>query len=214
MSHKAPVFSPAGTPLLERKASGRVDGFVIEGSRAGGRKAPPRGAARINECGEPIYGPHDEPNPGKLRELGVPFWMAGEYATPGRLADALRIRTGSEPEVYAERQRVWNLGSLRHAYRRSHGSNGLRCPGKPTDKSLAKEGRLEDALGCKCMCNGLPATIGLGQVPRQHDPEPAQVTAGDDRTGLRRFLRDNEAGYSALDALCVLLPSTSESTAL
>ena len=34
--------------MLVRKASGRVDGFVIEGPPAGGHNAPPRGALRLN----------------------------------------------------------------------------------------------------------------------------------------------------------------------
>ena len=260
------VSSHVLASALARKASGRVDGFVVEGSRAGGHNAPPRGAAKFNERGEPIYGPRDEPDAEKLRELGLPFWMAGDYASPGRLADALRIGaagiqvgtafafceesgidpelkrrvleacrdgrvdvftdpvasptgfpfkivrvegTVSESEVYDERQRVCDLGYLRHAYRRIDGSVGLRCPGEPIEHYIAKEGRLEDTPGRKCLCNGLLATIGLGQVQRQNYREPALITAGDDLTGVRRFFRGDEAGYSALDVLRVLLsPAT------
>jgi len=74
---------------LARKASGRVDGFVVEGPTAGGHNAPPRGAAQLNERGEPIYGPRDVPDLEKIRALGLPFWLAGSYATPTRLAEAL-----------------------------------------------------------------------------------------------------------------------------
>ena len=74
---------------LARKASGRVDGFVVEGPTAGGHNAPPRGAAPLNERGEPIYGQRDVPDLEKIRTLGLPFWMAGSYATPARLAEAL-----------------------------------------------------------------------------------------------------------------------------
>ena len=75
---------------LARKASGRVDGFVVEGPTAGGHNAPPRGNAPLNERGEPVYGERDVPDLEKIRALGLPFWMAGSYATPGRLAEALR----------------------------------------------------------------------------------------------------------------------------
>ena len=75
---------------LARKASGRVDGFVVEGPTAGGHNAPPRGATERNERGEPTYGPRDSPDLEKIRSLGLPFWLAGSQATPARLATALQ----------------------------------------------------------------------------------------------------------------------------
>ena len=62
---------------LARKATGRVDGFVVEGPTAGGHNAPPRGEPRFTEAGEPIYGVRDLVDLGKMRELGLPFWLAG-----------------------------------------------------------------------------------------------------------------------------------------
>lgn len=76
---------------LARKATGRVDGFVIEGWTAGGHNAPPRGAALRNERGEPIYGPRDEVDLDKIREIGLPFWLAGSYADPSKLKQALEL---------------------------------------------------------------------------------------------------------------------------
>ena len=76
---------------LAKKSNGRVDGFVIEGDVAGGHNAPPRGALQLNAEGEPIYGPRDVPDLAKFRELGLPFWLAGSYARPEKLADALRL---------------------------------------------------------------------------------------------------------------------------
>lgn len=74
---------------LARKASGRVDGFVVEGPTAGGHNAPPRGAQEINPRGEPVYGARDVPDLEKIRALGLPFWLAGSQASPERLAGAL-----------------------------------------------------------------------------------------------------------------------------
>lgn len=74
---------------LARKASGRVDGFVVEGISAGGHNPPPRGELRLNGRGEPLYGPRDEPELDKIRALGLPFWLAGSFGVPGRLAEAL-----------------------------------------------------------------------------------------------------------------------------
>jgi NAD(P)H-dependent flavin oxidoreductase YrpB (nitropropane dioxygenase family) len=76
---------------LAKKASGHVDGFVIEGDTAGGHNAPPRGTLQLNAIGEPIYGPRDVVDLEKIRELGRPFWLAGSYGRPGRLAEALRL---------------------------------------------------------------------------------------------------------------------------
>ncbi|MFN8581093.1 MAG: nitronate monooxygenase [Gemmatimonadaceae bacterium] len=62
---------------LARKSSGRVDGFVVEGPTAGGHNAPPRGEMRLNERSEPIYGERDVVDLAKMRDLGLPFWLAG-----------------------------------------------------------------------------------------------------------------------------------------
>jgi nitronate monooxygenase len=56
------VSSSALAATLARKSTGRVDGFVVEGSTAGGPNAPPRGALPLDEGGEPISGPRDEPD--------------------------------------------------------------------------------------------------------------------------------------------------------
>jgi NAD(P)H-dependent flavin oxidoreductase YrpB (nitropropane dioxygenase family) len=76
---------------LARKSSGVVDGFVVEGETAGGHNAPPRGILQLSSSGEPVYGPRDLPDLVKIRELGFPFWLAGSYGQPGKLAEALRL---------------------------------------------------------------------------------------------------------------------------
>jgi NAD(P)H-dependent flavin oxidoreductase YrpB (nitropropane dioxygenase family) len=75
--------------VLARKATGRVDGFVIEGPTAGGHNAPPRGEALLNERGEPVYGDRDEVDLARMRGLGVPFWIAGGAGHAGQLRKAL-----------------------------------------------------------------------------------------------------------------------------
>jgi len=76
---------------LARKANGAVDGFVIEGPTSGGHNAPPRGETRYNERGEPLYGDRDNVDMQKMRDLGLPFWIAGGAGSPQRLTDALNI---------------------------------------------------------------------------------------------------------------------------
>lgn len=75
---------------LAKKSSGHVDGFVVEGPTAGGHNAPPRGEKTFNDKGEPVYGVKDEVNPAKIKEIGLPFWLAGSYADPHRLMEALK----------------------------------------------------------------------------------------------------------------------------
>ena len=75
---------------MMRKANGRVDGFVIEGPTAGGHNAPPRGKLQMDETGEPIYGERDAVDLEKMREMGVPFWLAGGYGSPEMVQQALK----------------------------------------------------------------------------------------------------------------------------
>ena len=94
------VASNSLATMLARKASGRVDGFVIEGPTAGGHNAPPRGAAGLNERGEPVYGERDVVDLEKMRELGLPFWLAGGTGSPqalhaARAAGAAGIQVGT-----------------------------------------------------------------------------------------------------------------------
>ena len=74
---------------MVRKANGQVDGFVIEGCTAGGHNAPPRGKLQLNETGEPIYGERDRVDLEKIRELGLPFWLAGGYGSAAKFREAL-----------------------------------------------------------------------------------------------------------------------------
>jgi nitronate monooxygenase len=74
---------------MVRRANGKVDGFIIEGPTAGGHNAPPRGKLVLNEKGEAVYGERDRVDLGKIREIGLPFWLAGGYGSPDMLSEAL-----------------------------------------------------------------------------------------------------------------------------
>lgn len=96
--HGAPLKRPRFLPIisasslattLARKATGRVDGFVVEGPTAGGHNAPPRGEPRFTDDGEPVYGERDVVDLGKIRDLGLPFWLAGGTGSPEALETAL-----------------------------------------------------------------------------------------------------------------------------
>ncbi len=86
--------------MLARKASGHVDGFVIEGEVAGGHNAPPRGGGELNERGEPVYGERDVVELEKIHEIGRPFWLAGGHGSPeglrhARAAGAQGVQVGT-----------------------------------------------------------------------------------------------------------------------
>jgi nitronate monooxygenase len=251
------VSSATLAMTLARKSSGRVDGFVVEGDVAGGHNAPPRGPLQLTPGGEPIYGPRDVPDLVKIKELGLPFWLAGSYARPEKLAEALRLgatgiqvgtvfafcdESGIEPEikrqmiaasragtarvftdpvasptgfpfkvatvagsmseadVYASRERICDLGYLRQAYRKVDGSVGYRCSSEPVDDFVRKGGNAADTVGRKCLCNGLAATVGLGQW-RDGVPEPALITAGDEVSHLARVVPPGADHYAAEDVI-------------
>ena len=83
------VSSNTLATTMLRRASGRVDGLVIESPTAGGHNAPPRGKLQLNEAGEPVYGERDHVNIAELRALGVPFWLAGGYGNAQKLREAV-----------------------------------------------------------------------------------------------------------------------------
>ena len=83
------VASNTLAATMVRRANGRVDGFIIEGPTAGGHNAPPRGKLQLNPTGEPIYGERDQVDLEKIRELGLPFWLAGGYGSPEKVRESL-----------------------------------------------------------------------------------------------------------------------------
>jgi len=76
---------------MVRRSNGKVDGFVIEGPTAGGHNAPPRGQLVLSDKGEAVYGERDRVDLDKIRQGGVPFWLAGSYGTPEKLVEALEL---------------------------------------------------------------------------------------------------------------------------
>jgi len=96
-----PIISSNVLAILLAKIA---DLFVIEGWTAGGHNAGPRDKNARNERGEPIYGPKDVVNLVKIRDLGVPFILAGGCAHPekyeeAREAGAEAIQVGSIAEL-------------------------------------------------------------------------------------------------------------------
>ena len=117
--------------------------------------------------------------------------------------------TLSEPELYESRPRTCDLGYLRHIYVKEDGTLGYRCPAEPVEDFVRKGGRIEEIQGRKCICNGLPATVGLGQVRKGKDGalsrELSLLTAGDDVAQIAQFLEPGSDSYTAADVIRQLL---------
>ncbi len=75
------VSSVTLAKALLKKAPGGIDGFVVEAPVSGGHNAPPRGIQHLSVRGEPVYGDRDTVDMAQLAALGIPFWLAGGYAT-------------------------------------------------------------------------------------------------------------------------------------
>lgn len=83
------VASHALATIMTKRASGSIEGFVIEGPTAGGHNAPPRGAATFDASGQPVYGERDRVDLDAVRALGLPFWLAGGTGSPEGVRAAL-----------------------------------------------------------------------------------------------------------------------------
>jgi NAD(P)H-dependent flavin oxidoreductase YrpB (nitropropane dioxygenase family) len=113
--------------------------------------------------------------------------------------------TVSQAEVYESRERLCDLSYLRQPYERANGTVGFRCAGEPVHMFVKKGGSAEDTVGRKCLCNGLTATIGLGQHRKTGYDEAPLVTLGEDLAGVQELGRRHPQGWSATEAVSYLL---------
>jgi len=107
------------------------------------------------------------------------------------------IRT-SEPPM--KRNRICDLGYLRHLYSIDETRVGYRCPAEPISHFLKKGGCYNMTIGKKCLCNGLLATIGLGQI-RDGQFELPIVTSGENFSFIPHIVNHVDSGYSAKDVI-------------
>jgi hypothetical protein len=98
---------------------------------------------------------------------------------------------------------VCDLGYLREAYVKPGGGIGYRCAAEPVADYVAKGGDADATVDRLCLCNGLAATVGLGQV-RAVGVEPAVITSGDGLGSVRTLL-DHHDDYSAADVVAHLM---------
>jgi NAD(P)H-dependent flavin oxidoreductase YrpB (nitropropane dioxygenase family) len=85
------ISSHALAAYLNRNDEVRPDGFVIEGTSAGGHNAPPRGNTPIGTDGQSQFSAKDDADIAKVKATGLPFWLAGGYSTPAKLKEAISV---------------------------------------------------------------------------------------------------------------------------
>jgi len=129
---------------------------------------------------------------------------ASSTGYPFKVADV--EGTTSEPAILDERTRKCDLGYLRDAFVASDGEIGYRCAGEPVGAYIRKGGQHEETDGRLCLCNGLMAACGLGQVRADGSHEPAVVTSGDSINELRALAVDGTE-YFARDIVEFLRPA-------
>lgn len=124
---------------------------------------------------------------------GFPFKVA---LVPGTISD---------PDLYAIRPRICDLGFLRTVYKKEDGSLGYRCAAEPVEDYVRKGGNEADTVGRTCLCNHLLATAGFPQVHKNGYLELPSVTSGDDLVNLAQFIKPGHTTYTAADVVHQLL---------
>ncbi len=252
---------------LAKSPSEAPDGFIIEHHTAGGHNASPQGPLKKDDKGQPVYGPLDEPDLLAIRQVGLPFWLAGGYGSREKLlqaqsAGATGVQVGtvfalteesgmkaafrtailnaireaddepdlvrtssfsptgfpfkvvqlegtlSDDQVFTNRRKVCDIGLLQQFGLAKPAANGerrlfQRCPAAPINGFVRKRGLLHNAEGRRCLCNGLLATVGLGQVDTQEaaGEEPAIVTLGNHLDGIQRLSHHGQNPYWVQDVV-------------
>jgi NAD(P)H-dependent flavin oxidoreductase YrpB (nitropropane dioxygenase family) len=257
---------------LAQSQSEAPDGFIIEHHTAGGHNAGPQGPLKTDSKGQPIYSEKDEPDLQAIRQVGLPFWLAGGYGSREKLQQALAagaagIQVGSvfalteesgmkpayriailnelkkstdeaalvqttlfsptgfpfkvvqlndtlaDEAVFAARPRVCDIGLLQQRGLSKPDADGTRrlfqrCPAAPVEGFVNKRGLQLNTEGRRCLCNGLLACVGLGQVSERKGElveEPAIVTLGNHLDGIRRLSHHGQTPYWVRDVVTDIL---------
>lgn len=174
---------------IELGARGVQVGTAFALSRESGLAAPLR-QAMLSAIADDELVVRTDP---KASPTGFPFKVV---QLPGTVAD---------DEVAQQRARICDLGYLRVAYQRPDGSVGQRCPAEPVSEFVRKGGDAQETEGRQCLCNGLTASAGLGQVRRDGSVEPPLLTLGHELDAVRALQHQHPDGWSAVDVMTWLV---------
>jgi nitronate monooxygenase len=121
--------------------------------------------------------------------------------------------TLSEDEVYEARRRTCDIGLLQQRGFSKPNGDGTRtlfqrCAAAPIGSYVENRGIERNTDERRCLCNGLLASVGLGQVKTVNGEwieEPAIVTLGNRLDGVRRLSRQGQTPYHAQDVVVDIL---------
>lgn len=215
-----PVYGPRDVPDLARIAELQLP-FWLAGSRgtpAGLAEARRLGAEGIQVgtafafCEESGIAPGIKQQVYRLAREQRAHVFTDPLASPTGFPFKILGMEGtlSEKTEYLARERVCDLGYLRQAYRKEDGSLGYRCAAEPAADFMRKGGAEAELAGRKCLCNGLLATVGMGQVRPDGEAELPIVTSGDEVAALSRLIPEDGSAYTAADVLRYLLEPEAE----
>jgi len=129
--------------------------------------------------------------------------LASPTGFPFKLASL--AGTMSDPQAYAARARICDLGFLRSIFKRDDGSLGYRCAAEPVQDYVRKGGLAEETEGHMCLCNNLLASAGFPQRRKNGYVEFPAITSGDDLAAAGQFMKAGKTSYSAEDVITYLL---------
>lgn len=123
--------------------------------------------------------------------------------------------TLSNDAVFETRRRVCDIGLLQQRGLSKPDESGKRslfhrCPAGPVESYTRNRGLERNTEQRRCLCNGLLACVGLGQLmkgERDLVEEPAIVTLGQHLDGIRRLSRQGQTHYWAQDVVADILGS-------
>jgi nitronate monooxygenase len=124
-------------------------------------------------------------------------FQASPTAYPFKRVD---VEANDKPEA----RRACDLGYLRHIYEKEDGSLGYRCPASVRKVFVKKGGDSADCDGKRCLCNGLLATIGLGQKLKDGQEAQPLVTVGEDWHFLGAMLATGNKSYRVSELIAYL----------
>jgi nitronate monooxygenase len=121
--------------------------------------------------------------------------------------------TLADQQVYESRRRVCDIGLLQQVGLSKPGEDGVRtlfqrCAAAPVEGYIHKRGLERNTEDRRCLCNGLLACVGLGQVKHlqgEWKEEPAIVTLGNHLDGIRRLSRQGQTHYWVKDVVADIL---------
>ena len=252
-----PLF-PATWRWARKKSTGRVDGFNVKAlwlvDIMSPRSHAVTGMNEVSHPWKPVTKSRWKPSKALL-----PFWMAGDYATPenfrkfvsmslnssrniicllkeesglilsaqakcfesdpnillkvvGFFTDPRSSPTGfpfkatrftdslSEENLYLQRQRICDLGYLRHTYQKEDGSLGQRCPAEPIAdyiKKVEQKKKLKDANAFAMLYSRISAWPKSSPLEKR----TSLLTAGDDFESHSTSFKNGQQQFSSKDVV-------------